>query len=87
MQYYAYAENNNAGIFSPRRAEHEYYTFTATSINPSLSGVVINEFMASNSTTARDQDGEYDDWIELYNNSSSAIDLSGYYLTDRNNFV
>jgi hypothetical protein len=46
------------------------------------SDVKINEFMASNSKTAADQDGEYDDWIELYNNSDIAIDLSGYYLTD-----
>jgi len=44
--------------------------------------VVINEFMAVNSTTATDQDGEYDDWIELYNLTEDEIDLSGYYLTD-----
>ncbi len=25
MQYYIYAENANAGIFSPERAEHEFY--------------------------------------------------------------
>ena len=25
MQYYIYAENSLAGIFSPERAEHEYY--------------------------------------------------------------
>jgi hypothetical protein len=31
---------------------------------------------------AADQNGEYDDWIELYNNSASSVDLSGYYLTD-----
>lgn len=44
--------------------------------------VVINELMPLNSTTVADQDGEYDDWIELYNNSSKTIDLSGYYLSD-----
>lgn len=31
MQYYVYAENENAGIFSPQRAEHEFYQFDATS--------------------------------------------------------
>jgi hypothetical protein len=44
--------------------------------------VVINEFMAVNSITAADQDGEYDDWIELYNLTNEEIDLTGYYLTD-----
>jgi hypothetical protein len=46
------------------------------------SNVVINELMPANSTTVADNYGEYDDWIELYNLSSSTIDLSGYYLSD-----
>ena len=46
------------------------------------SDVKINEFMATNSGTVYDQNGEYDDWIELYNNSETSVDLSGYYLTD-----
>ena len=29
--------------------------------------VVINEFMASNNAGIRDSQGEYEDWIELYN--------------------
>jgi hypothetical protein len=45
--------------------------------------VVINEFMASNDTTAADADGEFDDWIELYNVSNSVVDLSGWYITDK----
>ena len=81
-QYYIYAENNNIGIFSPRRAEHEFYNFAATTTNPTVGDLVINEFMASNDATAADQDGEFDDWIELYNNGNSAIDLSGYFLSD-----
>jgi hypothetical protein len=34
-QYYVYAENNNAGIFSPERAEHEFYALpnTTTSVS------------------------------------------------------
>jgi hypothetical protein len=31
--------------------------------------LVINEFMASNSSSARDPQGEYDDWIEIHNSS------------------
>lgn len=81
LQYYIYAENATAGMFSPKRAEYEYHTITATYATQS-GDVVINEFMASNSATAADQDGEFDDWIELFNNGSSSIDLSGYSLSD-----
>jgi len=44
--------------------------------------VVINELMASNSNTVNDQNGEFDDWIELFNNADTAVNLSGYYLSD-----
>ena len=76
LQYYIWAENNDAGIFSPQRAEHEFYELNLSG------GVVINELMASNNITAADEYGEYNDWIEFYNNSSSAVDLSGYFLSD-----
>lgn len=46
------------------------------------SSVVINELLPVNSTIASDQDGEYDDWIEMYNSSPESLDLSGYYLSD-----
>jgi len=49
--------------------------------------LVINEFMAANDTTAADQDGEYDDWIELYNNSARAISLNGYFLSDEDSDI
>lgn len=44
--------------------------------------LVINEIMTSNSQTISDQDGDYVDWIELYNNSSSSIDLANFKLSD-----
>lgn len=43
--------------------------------------IVINEFMAVN-TTIPDPAGEFDDWIELYNNTGNPINLAGMYLTD-----
>ncbi|MDB4539011.1 CotH kinase family protein [Saprospiraceae bacterium] len=78
IQYYIYAENSNTdvGTFSPKRAEEEYYNLTT------YGDVVINELMASNSTIVADQDGEYEDWVELYNNTSTSMNLNGYYLTD-----
>ncbi|HOV78188.1 MAG TPA: hypothetical protein PLS24_09160, partial [Sedimentisphaerales bacterium] len=42
----------------------------------------INELLASNATSAKDPQGHYDDWIELYNASDQAIDCGGMYLTD-----
>jgi len=47
------------------------------------SSVVINEVMPQNSEWVADQDGEYDDWFELYNNSALTFNLSGYYLSDK----
>ena len=44
--------------------------------------LVINEFEASNSSSAQDPQGQYDDWIEIYNYGDDAIDLEGMYLTD-----
>ncbi|MDO9576925.1 MAG: lamin tail domain-containing protein [Candidatus Cloacimonadales bacterium] len=48
----------------------------------SIQALVINEFLASNDTIMPDEWGEFDDWLELYNASSSAVDLSGYNLSD-----
>ena len=42
----------------------------------------ISEIVASNSYTYKDEDGEYSDYIELYNDNDFSIDLNGYYLTD-----
>ncbi len=43
---------------------------------------LINEFMASNATTIADEDGDYSDWIELYNPGAASIDLTDHYLSD-----
>ncbi len=49
------------------------------------SGVVINEWMAWNADQDQDEYGEYNDWIELYNNSNQSINLSGYFLSNKAN--
>lgn len=49
--------------------------------------VVINELMPVNTTVVTDPDGEYDDWIELYNISSEQQDLSGWFLSDNKNHI
>ena len=82
FEYYFYAENGNAGIFSPQRAEHEYHSLSIVLPNPVIGEVLINEIMADNGSTAYDSNGENDDWVELFNTTNSGIDLSGLYLTD-----
>ncbi|MEJ2705772.1 MAG: chitobiase/beta-hexosaminidase C-terminal domain-containing protein, partial [Sedimentisphaerales bacterium] len=42
----------------------------------------INEIMASNKSVIRDPQGEYDDWIEIYNAGAESINVAGMYLTD-----
>lgn len=76
MHYYIYAENPEAGRFTPARAAHEYFV-----LEPEK-GLVINELSAKNVSIAMDEAGDYDDWIELYNNTDEAISLSGYSLSD-----
>ncbi|MDX1911667.1 MAG: CotH kinase family protein [Saprospiraceae bacterium] len=80
MQYYIYAENEQAGSFSPARAEHEFYL--ATPQLPGPGEVVINEFLADNENGETDEAGEVEDWLELYNNTDQPISLLGLYLTD-----
>src|SRR5438270_12104437 len=43
---------------------------------------VVSEFMASNSATLADEDGDHPDWIEIHNPDGAAISLDGWYLTD-----
>ena len=42
----------------------------------------INEFMASNDSCNTDENGEYDDWIEIYNPGPEAVDVGGMYISD-----
>lgn len=44
--------------------------------------IYINEIMASNFETIADEDGDFEDWIELYNAGDESIDLGGYGLSD-----
>jgi hypothetical protein len=84
VRFYVEAAANNTAqsvSYMPVGAEHDvfvYHVEAAVAQGP----VVINELMASNTMTVTDEEGVYEDWFELYNNSNTAVDLSGYYLTD-----
>lgn len=49
--------------------------------SPAAAGVLINEVLANNATF-EEPDGSKPDWIELYNPSVNAVDLSDMSLTD-----
>ncbi|MBN2592591.1 MAG: lamin tail domain-containing protein [Sedimentisphaerales bacterium] len=44
--------------------------------------LVINEFMASNNDMIADPQGQFDDWIEIWNSGLEPIDVGGMFLTD-----
>ena len=83
IQYYIYAENADAGMFSPRQAEHKFHSFTATATNTiKLGAVIVNEVMANNKTAVVAPNGKFSDWIELYNTTNADIDMSNAELSD-----
>jgi hypothetical protein len=56
----------------------------ATASSTALTNIVINEFLAANISTngLLDEDGELDDWIEIYNRGAVPVSLTGWSLTD-----
>ena len=58
-----------------------YKTFTVVEA-VGEGNVIINEILAKNNQTNADENGEYDDWLELTLSNDLAADLGGHYLTD-----
>ena len=44
--------------------------------------LLITELMASNTSTLADEDGDFEDWIEIYNAGTNTVDLNGWFLKD-----
>lgn len=87
VRFYVEAIANNAARsarYLPEGAEHDVFTYVVGS-SATVDGVVINEFVAANGNGVRDEFGERDDWVELYNNGSQTKDLSGWFLSDNHN--
>lgn len=86
VRYYVEAIAANTpktATYEPAGAEHDVFIYRVNLGSAVDSEVVINELMASNEATATDPNGDYDDWIELYNNSADlSLDLGGYFLSD-----
>ena len=85
VRYYVEARSaatTGTTTFEPRRAEGAPLSYRVQATRRSGFAVRINELLAANDMTNKDPEGEYDDWAELYNSSSKAVDLSGLYLSD-----
>lgn len=84
VEYYVEAKGTNGKTtYEPATAPTKAKDYLLnTDVLPQL---VINEFMAFNSTCCPDNDGgvnEFDDWIEIYNKGNVAVNLGGMYLSD-----
>jgi CotH kinase protein/Lamin Tail Domain/Secretion system C-terminal sorting domain len=81
-QYYIYAENVNTGVFSPERAEHEFYEINPTIAMAVLSDLTINEMTANNATGIENEAGKSKDWIEILNKTNNPLGLSNIFLSN-----
>src|SRR6185503_16434557 len=78
VRFYVEARSANvarAATFSPARAEHVTYSYRVGLVTATNTPVILNEFMASNTSTIADPQGEYDDWIELHNLTDQPVNL------------
>ena len=79
IEYYFYAENDSSGIFSPVRADYEYYTL---SFDINYGDLVINELMSNNKNIVSDNSGSFEDLDRIYNTTNYPISTNNLYLTD-----
>jgi len=78
-------ENISGGYYSNNTYLETFVTPTPSAANvrdAAITGIFINEFMASNQTGILDESGEYVDWIELYNSNNYAVNIGGLFITD-----
>jgi hypothetical protein len=77
--------NSTDEIFEPEFLQTVDADITLNAYFESSGGVTdlyINEFMADNSSIIADPFGEYDDWIELYNDSPEPVNVGGLFISD-----
>jgi hypothetical protein len=74
------------GNFNPGQFTTMNLTIIDNDVPANQPALFINELMASNSITYSDEVGDYDDWIEIYNGGTEAVDLAGYFITNEASF-
>lgn len=84
MEYYVEVKGTNDKIsYSPSQAPSKTHSYLLNT-DP-LPQLVINEFMAFNTSCCADTDSgtpEFDDWIEIYNKGAVPVNLAGMYVSD-----
>ena len=70
------------GFPSPMKIPHLFVAFLLCLASTLRAQIVISEFLASNSNSIVDENGDNEDWIEITNASGGAVNLLGWYLTD-----
>ena len=50
-------------------------------------GLVISEVMASNRSAVPDENGEFSDWLELYNGTGADLNMEGVMITNRTDSI
>ena len=70
IQFYIFAENDSAAVFSPERAEYEFYQ-----VQPMIQqgDVILNEFHAGSGD---------ENWIELLNTTTEPLNVKGMRISD-----
>ncbi len=63
----------------PNDAPTEYHAYTVDYTPPNLR---ITELMAINNSTITDERGEFDDWFEIHNAGTVAVNLKDMYVSD-----
>ena len=79
IDYYLYADNDSAGVFSPVRAANNFYSLQS---QLQIGDIVINEVMSNNVSNNSDNSGKFEDWIELYNTTNYPLSTANLFLTD-----
>ena len=83
-------------IFPKEPVSHAWYTIgtednlvdnTQVSTGSAYQGLVISELMPSNRTAVPDENGEYADWVEIWNSSERDINLKDVGLSDRGDSI
>lgn len=78
--YFDIFVQDNAGQTQSYPRSNKITLQTPCDVTPPL---LINEFLAKNDAVNTDEAGEYDDWIEILNDSDVDLNLSGMFLTDK----
>lgn len=77
--FYRFEASNTEGVAKLPACGHDKLRLNESQFKNKL---FINEFMADNTKTIKDEANIYEDWIELYNGTNSAIFLGDKYLSD-----